>query len=144
MILKYATLRGLSHGTDHIIQWLTIGANLSILVGLVLVLVELNQNRLMMRAKIRHDLFHFQLRKRNIRFPKTFTVRKKRQHGVTFISSGMPVLPSLISIIHWLKSNFIFHFNYDSSIICFISCFNEAKSIGFVKNSFAPKSIAFR
>lgn len=37
-------------------RWLTIGANFAILVGLVLVLVELNQNRLMMRAQIRHDL----------------------------------------------------------------------------------------
>ncbi len=37
-------------------RWLTIVANFAILVGLVLVLVELNQNRLMMRAQIRHDL----------------------------------------------------------------------------------------
>lgn len=42
--------------TERLIRWLTIGANLAILVGLVLVLVELNQNRLMMRAQIRHDL----------------------------------------------------------------------------------------
>lgn len=42
--------------TDRMTRWLTIGANFAILVGLVLVLVELNQNRLMMRAQIRHDL----------------------------------------------------------------------------------------
>ena len=42
--------------TDRMTRWLTIVANFAILVGLVLVLVELNQNRLMMRAQIRHDL----------------------------------------------------------------------------------------
>lgn len=47
---------GCSVDTDRVTRWITIGANLAILVGLVLVLVELSQNRLMMRAQIRHDL----------------------------------------------------------------------------------------
>ena len=37
-------------------RWLTIGANLGVLIGLLLLIAELNQNRDMMRAQVRHDL----------------------------------------------------------------------------------------
>ena len=37
-------------------RWLTIGANLGVLIGLLLLIAELNQNREMMRAQIRHEL----------------------------------------------------------------------------------------
>ena len=42
--------------TDRLMRWLTIGANLGVLVSLLLLIAELNQNRDMMRAQIRHDL----------------------------------------------------------------------------------------
>lgn len=42
-----------SHGLP---RWLTLGANLAVLAGIVLLIVELNQNRDMMRAQIRHEL----------------------------------------------------------------------------------------
>ena len=37
-------------------RWLTLGANLGVLVGIILLIVELNQNREMMRAQIRNDI----------------------------------------------------------------------------------------
>lgn len=37
-------------------RWLTLGANLAVLIGIVLLIVELDQNRNMMRAQIRHEL----------------------------------------------------------------------------------------
>ena len=37
-------------------RWLTLGANLGVLVGLFLLIAELNQNRDMMRAQTRHEL----------------------------------------------------------------------------------------
>ncbi len=37
-------------------RWITIGANLGVLLGLFLLLAELAQNRDMMRAQIRHEL----------------------------------------------------------------------------------------
>lgn len=42
--------------SDRLARWLTIGANLGVLVGLLLLIAELNQNRDMMRAQIRHEL----------------------------------------------------------------------------------------
>jgi len=42
--------------SDRLTRWLTLGANLGVLVGIVLLIVEINQNRDMMRAQIRHDL----------------------------------------------------------------------------------------
>jgi hypothetical protein len=39
-----------------ITRWLTLGANLGVLIGIALVLVELDQNREMMRAQIRNEL----------------------------------------------------------------------------------------
>lgn len=42
--------------TDRLMRWLTIGANLGVLIGLLLLIAELNQNRDMMRAQIRHEL----------------------------------------------------------------------------------------
>lgn len=42
--------------SDRVNRWLTLGANLGVLVGIVLLIVELNQNRDMMRAQTRHDL----------------------------------------------------------------------------------------
>jgi hypothetical protein len=41
---------------DRLMRWLTIGANLGVLIGLLLLIAELNQNRDMMRAQIRHEL----------------------------------------------------------------------------------------
>jgi hypothetical protein len=37
-------------------RWLTLGANFGVLVGLMLLIVELDQNRDMMRAQTRHEL----------------------------------------------------------------------------------------
>ena len=37
-------------------RWLTLGANIGVLIGIVLVLVELDQNRDMMRAQTRNEL----------------------------------------------------------------------------------------
>jgi len=37
-------------------RWLTIGANLGVLIGLLLLIAELAQNREMMRAQVRHEL----------------------------------------------------------------------------------------
>ena len=42
--------------SDRLNRWLTLGANLGVLVGIVLLLVELDQNRDMMRAQTRHQL----------------------------------------------------------------------------------------
>lgn len=41
---------------DRLTRWLTIGANLGVLVGLILLVFELAQNRDMMRAQVRHEL----------------------------------------------------------------------------------------
>jgi hypothetical protein len=37
-------------------RWLTVGANVGALIGLLLVVVQLQQNRELMRAQIRHEL----------------------------------------------------------------------------------------
>ena len=42
--------------SDKANRWLTLGANLGVLVGLILLIAELNQNRDMMRAQTRHEL----------------------------------------------------------------------------------------
>lgn len=42
--------------SDRFTRWISIGANLAVLIGLVLVLAELKQNRDMMQAQIRHEL----------------------------------------------------------------------------------------
>lgn len=42
--------------SDRLNRWLTLGANLGVLVGIVLLIVELDQNRDMMRAQTRHEL----------------------------------------------------------------------------------------
>ena len=42
--------------SDRLARWLTIGANLGVLIGLLLLIAELKQNRDMMRAQIRHEL----------------------------------------------------------------------------------------
>ena len=41
---------------QNLTQWLTLAANGGVLVGLVLVLLQLQQNRDLMRARVRHDL----------------------------------------------------------------------------------------
>jgi len=41
---------------DRLVKWLTIGANLGVLLGLLLLIAELAQNREMMRAQIRHEM----------------------------------------------------------------------------------------
>ena len=42
--------------SDRVNRWLTLGANIGVLVGIALLIFELNQNREMMRAQIRNDL----------------------------------------------------------------------------------------
>jgi len=42
--------------SDRLTRWITIGANLAVLAGLLLLIAELAQNREMMRAQIRHEL----------------------------------------------------------------------------------------
>jgi len=37
-------------------RWISLGANVGVLAGIILLVVELNQNREMMRAQIRHEL----------------------------------------------------------------------------------------
>jgi len=37
-------------------EWLTLAANIGVIIGLVLVILELNQNQTMMRAQTRHEL----------------------------------------------------------------------------------------
>ncbi len=41
---------------DRLNRWLTLGANLGVLVGILLLILELGQNREMMRAQTRHEL----------------------------------------------------------------------------------------
>ncbi len=45
-----------SGGTSRAAQWLGVAANLGALVGLLLVVVQLRQNRDLMRAQVRHEL----------------------------------------------------------------------------------------
>ena len=40
----------------RIYGWLTLGANLGVLVGIALLVIELNQSREMVEAQIRHDI----------------------------------------------------------------------------------------
>jgi len=42
--------------SDRLVRWLSLAANFAVLFGLVLVIVELKQNRDMMRAQIRHEM----------------------------------------------------------------------------------------
>ena len=42
--------------TDKVNRWLTLGANLGVLVGIILLVVELQQNREMMQAQTRNEL----------------------------------------------------------------------------------------
>jgi len=42
--------------TAKLTRWLSLGANLGVLAGIILLVVELDQNREMMRAQIRHEL----------------------------------------------------------------------------------------
>jgi hypothetical protein len=42
--------------TEKLNRWLTLGANVAVPVGIALLIVELDQNRSMMRAQVRHDL----------------------------------------------------------------------------------------
>ena len=46
----------LSVSGDRLNRWLALGANVGALVGLLLVVVQLHENRELMRAQIRHDL----------------------------------------------------------------------------------------
>jgi hypothetical protein len=41
--------------TKNLTQWLTLGANLGVLIGIFLLIVELNQNSTLMRAQIFND-----------------------------------------------------------------------------------------
>ena len=42
--------------SDRLNRWLTLGANVGVLIGIILLIVELDQNRDMMRAQTRHEL----------------------------------------------------------------------------------------
>lgn len=42
--------------TEKLNRWLTLGANVGVLIGLLLLVLELNQNHEMMRAQTRHEL----------------------------------------------------------------------------------------
>ncbi len=42
--------------SDRLARWLTLGANVGVLVGIILLIVELDQNREMMQAQTRHEL----------------------------------------------------------------------------------------
>ena len=42
--------------SDRLNRWLTLGANLGVLVGILLLVVELQQNREMMRAQTRNEI----------------------------------------------------------------------------------------
>jgi len=42
--------------TDKLNRWLTLGANIGVLAGLLLLVAELNQNHEMMRSQTRHEM----------------------------------------------------------------------------------------
>ncbi len=42
--------------TDRLNRWLTLGANLGVLAGIILLILELDQNREMMRAQTRNEI----------------------------------------------------------------------------------------
>lgn len=42
--------------TDRLNRWLTLGANIGVLLGIILLVVELGQNHEMMRAQIRNEI----------------------------------------------------------------------------------------
>jgi len=42
--------------TTKLARWLSVGANIGVLAGLILLVMELNQNRELMRAQVRHEL----------------------------------------------------------------------------------------
>ena len=42
--------------SDRLNRWLTLGANIAVLVGIALLIIELGQNRDMMRAQIRNEI----------------------------------------------------------------------------------------
>jgi len=42
--------------SDRLTKWLTFGANFGVLIGIILLIVELGQNREMMRAQTRSDI----------------------------------------------------------------------------------------
>ncbi len=42
--------------TNNVNRWLTLGANIGVLIGIILLIVELDQTRDMMRAQIRNEL----------------------------------------------------------------------------------------
>ena len=43
--------------TGRLNRWLTLGTNIGVLIGIILLVVELDQNRDMMRAQTRNELF---------------------------------------------------------------------------------------
>lgn len=42
--------------SEDLNRWLTLGANIGVVIGIILLIVELDQNRNMMRAQIRNEL----------------------------------------------------------------------------------------
>ena len=47
---------GVPLDSDRLNRWLTLGANVGVLIGIILLVVELDQNRDMMRAQTRNEL----------------------------------------------------------------------------------------
>ena len=44
------------NNSERFTRWLTLGANVGALIGLVLIVLQLRQNRILMQSQIRHDL----------------------------------------------------------------------------------------
>ncbi|NIP54362.1 hypothetical protein GWN42_21260 [candidate division KSB1 bacterium] len=42
--------------SDRVNRWLTLGANVGVLIGIILLLIELNQNSMLMRGQTRNDV----------------------------------------------------------------------------------------
>lgn len=55
MLIQNA-FQGIGLDTNKVNRWLTLGANLGVLIGLLLLVLELNQSREMMRAQTRHEI----------------------------------------------------------------------------------------
>lgn len=43
---------------EHLSRWIALGANVGVLAGLILVILQLNQNERMIRAQTRHEMAH--------------------------------------------------------------------------------------
>lgn len=55
--LSYSHTLEIHLDADRVNRWLTLGANIGVLVGIILLVAELDQNRDMMRSQIRYQVF---------------------------------------------------------------------------------------